>query len=292
MSQAEPSGPAMKSVETNGIRLSVAGAGPADGPPVVLLHGFPEPWFCWRHQIGPLAEAGFRVLAPDQRGYNDSDRPEPVSAYSLNVLADDILGLLDAEAGPGAALVGHDWGGIVAWWVAMHHPGRIRKLVILNAPHPVAMRKYIRTHPSQLLKSWYVFMFQIPGLPEMGFRRANWKSLCRGLQKTSRPGTFSEADLDRYREAWSKPGAMRSMINWYRALLRRPPAPPADPRIKVPTLILWGPDDRFINAEVADASLAYCDSGRLERIDGATHWVQHEEPERVNRMMIEFLTRG
>jgi pimeloyl-ACP methyl ester carboxylesterase len=153
----------------------------------------------------------------------------------------------------------------------------------------VAFRRYIATHPSQLLKSWYAFLFQIPGLPEWGFRRANWKALCRGLVRTSRPGTFTEEDLARYREAWSKPGAIRSMIHWYRAAFRRRPATPTDPRVHVPTLLIWGPEDRFINREVAEASLALCDQGRLEWIEGATHWVQHEEPERVNRLLVDFL---
>jgi epoxide hydrolase 4 len=276
-------------VATNGITLHAAQAGPRDGIPVILLHGFPEPWFCWRQQIGPLAEAGCRVLAPDQRGYNTSDKPEAIASYALDVLAADVVGLIDAAGWNSASLVGHDWGGIVAWWTALRHPGRVDRLAILNAPHPVAFQRYIRTHPSQLLRSWYVFYFRLPGLPEAGFRRANWRSLCRALERTSRPGTFTEADLDRYRKAWSEPGAIRSMIHWYRAAMRHRPEPPADPRIHVPTLLIWGPDDRFIGREVAEASLALCDQGRLEWVEGATHWVQHEEPGRVNRLLVNFL---
>src|SRR3954451_2457512 len=275
---------------TNGISLHVARAGPSDGTPVILLHGFPEPWSCWRHQIGPLAQAGCRVLAPDQRGYNTSDKPEAVASYALDVLAADVLGLIDAAGWRSASLVGHDWGGIVAWWTALRHPGKVDRLAILNAPHPVAFQKHIRAHPSQLLKSWYVFYFQLPGLPEAGFRRRNWRSLYRALETTSRPGTFTEADLDQYRRAWSERGAIRSMIHWYRAAIRHRPAPPADPRIHVPTLLIWGPDDRFIRREAAEASLALCDHGRLEWIEGATHWVQHEEPDRVNRLLVDFLT--
>ena len=230
------------------------------------------------------------MLAPDQRGYNTSDKPEGVASYALDVLSADVLGLIDAAGWSSASLVGHDWGGIVAWWTALRHPERVDRLAILNAPHPVAFQRHIRAHPSQLLRSWYVFYFQLPGLPEAGFRRRNWRSLCRALETTSRPGTFTEADLDRYRRAWSEPGAIRSMIHWYRAAIRHRPAPPADPRIHVPTLLIWGPDDHFIQREVAEASLALCDHGRLEWIEGATHWVQHEEPDRVNRLLVEFLT--
>jgi pimeloyl-ACP methyl ester carboxylesterase len=277
-------------VPTNGLSLHVARTGPDGGTPVILLHGFPEPWFCWRHQIGPLAEAGCRVLAPDQRGYNTSDKPESVSAYALDVLSADVLGLIEASGWKSASLVGHDWGGIVAWWTALRHPERVDRLAILNAPHPVAFRRHIRTHPSQLMKSWYVFYFQVPGLPEVGFRRRNWRSLCRALETTSRPGTFTEADLDRYRRAWSEPGAIRSMIHWYRAAVRHRPAPPSDPRVHVPTLLIWGPNDRFLAPRLAEASLALCDQGHLEWMQGTTHWVQHEEPDRVNRLLVGFLT--
>ncbi len=277
-------------IATNGLSLHAVGAGPGDGTPVILLHGFPEPWFCWRHQVDALAAAGCRMLIPDQRGYNTSDKPEEVAAYALDVLTADVLGLMDSAGWRSASIVGHDWGGIVAWWTALRHPERVERLAILNAPHPVAFRRYIRTHPSQLLKSWYVFYFQLPGLPEAGFRRRSWRSLCRALASTSRPGTFTEFELDRYRQAWSEPGAIRSMIHWYRAALRHRPTPPADPRIHVPTLAIWGPDDRFLERELAEASLDFCDRGRLEWFETATHWVQHEEPDRVNRMLVEFLT--
>ncbi len=281
--------PKSRSVVTNGVSLHVAQAGPEDGPPVILLHGFPEYWAGWRHQIGPLADAGFRVLAPDQRGYNRSDKPEGIAAYALDVLAADVVGLIDANGWSQAALVGHDWGGLVAWWVALTAPDRVERLAILNAPHPVAFRRYVRTHPAQLLRSWYVGVFQLPWLPEFAFRRRNWRGLTRALVTTSRPGTFSEDDLARYRQAWSEPGAIRAMIHWYRAALRDRPEPPGSPRIRVPTRLLWGPGDRFLSRGLAEASLAFCDEGRLEWVEGATHWLQHEEPERVNRLLLDFL---
>jgi pimeloyl-ACP methyl ester carboxylesterase len=210
-------------ITCNGVTLNVIRAGPTNGAPVVLLHGFPEPAsLCWQRQIRPLGEAGLRLLAPDQRGYNTSDKPEGVAAYTLDVLAADVLGILDAQGLPTAALVGHDWGGIVAWWTALRHPQRVERLAILNAPHPVAGQRYILTHPRQMLKSWYVFFFQLPGLPEAHLKRGNWRPLCRALQKTNRPGIFTENDLDEYRRAWSEPGAIKAMINWYRACRGEP----------------------------------------------------------------------
>jgi pimeloyl-ACP methyl ester carboxylesterase len=277
-------------VPTHGITLQVETAGPDGGPPVLLLHGFPETGrLGWRRQIGPLAEAGFRVWAPDQRGYGKSDKPAGVAAYALDVLADDALGLIEATGHPAAAVVGHDWGGVVAWWLAVRHPERVRRLAILNAPHPVAFRRYILRHPRQLLRSWYAFAFQLPRLPEAGLRRRSWRGLADGLVRTSRPGAFAASDLAEYRRSWSQPGAITAMIHWYRAALRYPPRPPADPTVRVPTLILWGARDHFLQRGAAVASLALCADERIEWFEDATHWVQHEEPERVNRLFMEFL---
>jgi epoxide hydrolase 4 len=275
-------------VSTNGIRLHVAEAGPAGGPPVILLHGFPESWYGWRHQFGPLAEAGYRVVVPDQRGYNLSDKPAGVAAYALDTLAADVLGLIDVLGTSRARLVGHDWGGIVAWWVATRHPDRVDRLAILNAPHPSVFRRRLLVDPAQLLRSWYVFTFQLPRLPEARLRRSNWKALAHALRASSRPGTFSDEDLACYRQAWSQPGAITSMIHWYRAALRYP-AKAKDPAVTVPTLLIHGVRDRFLGPNVLLASLQLCRDARYERFEDATHWVQHEEADRVNRMLLDFL---
>ncbi len=276
----------------DGIQLHVVEAGPADGRPVFLLHGFPEFWYGWRHQIGPLADSGFRVLAPDQRGYADSDRPAPVSAYNLDALAADIAALIRSTGRPNAAVVGHDWGGIVGWWLALRHPELVERLAVLNAPHPIAFRRHLRTSPGQMLRSWYMFALQIPWLPEADLRRRNWRGLAEGLRSTSRAGAFNDEDLDRYRRAWSQPGAITGMIHWYRAAMRHAPAAPAEIRVSVPTLVIWGARDRFIDRRLAAKSVDLCDRGRLEMIEEATHWVQHEEPARVNRLLIDFLRNG
>jgi epoxide hydrolase 4 len=281
--------PRHRIVATNGVRLHALEAGPADGPLVILLHGFPELWYGWHRQIEPLAAAGYRVLVPDQRGYNLSDKPRGIGSYRLDLLAGDVIGLIDAAGRDRARVVGHDWGGAVAWWVGINFPHRVERLAVLNVPHPYVMRRHLRHNRAQRRKSWYIFFFQLPWLPELYFRRRNWAAGERALLATSRPGTFTAADLALYREAWSQPGAITAMIHWYRAGLRRPPPRPAGPRVEVPALLIWGTGDRFLGREMAQPSIDLCDHGRLELLD-ASHWVQHEEPAAVQRLLLEFFS--
>ena len=270
-------------------RLHVAEAGPADGPLVILLHGFPEYWGAWRHQIPALAAAGFRVLAPDQRGYNLSSQPRRLAGYGLDALVDDVVALI-AEAGHDRAhVVGHDWGGLVAWWAAIREPEKLRRLGILNVGHPRVLRQQMRSNPRQRRKSWYVFFFQLPWLPEWYLSRGDWEKCVRAVRGTSRKGTFSPADMDEYRQAWRRSGA-RGMVNWYRAALRRPPRRVPSLRVTVPTLLLWGARDRFLGEELVKPSLDLCDRARAEIFPEATHWIQHEEPEKVNRALIDFFS--
>jgi pimeloyl-ACP methyl ester carboxylesterase len=276
-------------IETNGIRLNVVQDGPEHGPLVILLHGFPEFSYGWRHQIPYLASAGYLVWAPDQRGYNLSDKPAGIAAYCLDELADDVIGLMDAAGREQVFLVGHDWGAAVAWWVAARYPDRLEKLVILNVPHGSVMQKNLRSNFSQMRKSWYMFFYQLPWLPEALAKRRNWKMVVEALTKTSRTGTFTASDLELYRQAWSQPNAFRSMVNWYRAMMRKPPKARASRRIRVPTLLIWGAQDKFLGQEMAQPSIDRCDDGRLVFIEEATHWVQHEEAERVNQLMDAFL---
>ncbi len=278
-----------RKISTNGIRLHVAQAGPKDGPLVILLHGFPEFWYGWRRQIPVLASAGFRVWAPDQRGYNLSDKPAGVAAYSLDILVDDAIGLIDAAGREQAFLVGHDWGGAVAWRAAASYPERLAALVVMNAPHEAAMRRHLRGNLAQPLRSWYILFFQLPWLPEKLSSLRNWHASVQALKNSSRPGTFSRADLDHYRKAWSRPKAFTSMLNWYRAALRHPPAPMADATLSVPTLLIWGARDRFLGPKLAQASTDLCAQGSLVMIEAATHWVQHEEPGRVNALITAYL---
>ncbi len=277
-------------VAANGIRLHVVQDGPTDGPLLLLLHGFPEFWYGWRHQIRPLAEAGYRVWAPDQRGYNLSDKPQGIAAYNLDALAADVIGLLDAAGREKAFVVGHDWGGSVAWWVAAKYPERVERLVVINVPHGAVMLKNLRRNRAQQRRSWYMFFFQMRWLPEAVSRLGNWQLLVRMLRSSSRSGTFSAADLALYRAAWSQRGAYTAMLKWYRALFKRPPAPAPKRPIAVPTLLIWGAQDRFLGREMAEPSIKLCADAELVFVEDATHWVHHEEAERVNELMLRFLS--
>lgn len=276
-------------ITSNGIRLHVVQEGPADGRLLILLHGFPEFWYGWRKQIPFFAGAGYRVWAPDQRGYNLSEKPRGIAAYNLDALAADVVGLIDAAGQEKAFLVGHDWGGAAAWWVAAKYPQRLEKLVTLNAPHGAVMSKSLSRNPAQRRKSWYMFFFQLPWLPELVSRRRNWRMLTGMLRSSGRSGTFSDADLAEYRQAWSQPGAYSAMLNWYRAMMRARPTPAPRQPVSVPTLLLWGAQDHFLGRQLAEDSIKRCSQGRLVFLEDATHWLHHEQPGRVNALMHEFL---
>jgi pimeloyl-ACP methyl ester carboxylesterase len=269
------------------VGLLAVAAGPKDGPLVVLLHGFPEFWYGWRKQIEPLATAGFRVIVPDQRGYNLSCKPSGLAAYALPELVSDVIAIADQLGQEKIFLAGHDWGAAVAWSAALLHPQRIAKLVVLNVPHPSVMRKFLSTRPRQLLRSWYMFFFQLPWLPEAFFSAFNFRMGTRALLRSSRAGTFTAEDLAQYRIAWSQPRTIISMINWYRALFRARVKFP-DKTVRVPTRILWGERDAFLLAEMAHESLRYCTNAELFTFANATHWLQHEEPARVSELLIDF----
>ena len=273
--------------EVNGIELYAVEAGPADGPLVILLHGFPEFSYGWRHQIGPLSAAGFRVVVPDQRGYGRSDKPAGIDAYRLPVLGADVLALADAYGRERFHLVGHDWGGIVAWWVAARHGERVDRLAVANAPHPDVVRRFIRRNPTQLLRSYYIALFQLTGISERMLAAGNFLALRRALQKTSWPGTFTDEDLKLYQDAWSRPGALTAMLNWYRALVRRRTEPVG--RVQSPTRIIWGKRDQALASGLAEASLEMCDDGRISWYDEATHWVIQEERRAVSAELVSFL---
>src|SRR6267378_3279128 len=208
------------SFQNGPVDLHAIAAGPEDGPVVVLLHGFPEFWYGWHRQIEPLTAAGFRVIIPDQRGYNLSSKPSGVAAYALTELVSDVIAIADQLGREKIFLVGHDWGAAVAWSTALLHPKRIAKLAVLNVPHPSVMRKFLSTRPRQFFRSWYMFFFQLPWLPEAVFSAFNYRIGASSLLRSSCPGTFSAEDLTQYRAAWSQPGALNAMINWYRALFR------------------------------------------------------------------------
>ena len=272
---------------TNNIRVHTALAGPIDGKPVFLLHGFPEAWFGWENQIAPLVEAGFRVIVPDQRGYNLSDKPRGVSNYKMDLLGDDILGIADQLGYEDFYLAGHDFGAMVSWSLALRVPQRIKRLVIANVPHPAVFKTYLKSHPAQMLKSWYAIFFQIPGLPERFARANNWQFLISAM-----PDDLSKEEQNRYRQAWSQPGAITGMINWYRATFGSSSPARVENTIKPSTLIIWGKQDPHLSHQMAPLSLAFCQDGQLVMIDDATHWVQHDKAEQVSQLIIKHFSSG
>jgi len=276
-------------IETNGIRLHVVQAGPKSGIPVVLLHGFPEFHYGWRKQIPALVEAGCRVIVPDQRGYNLSDKPEGVKSYDVYLLVEDIIGLIDALGYEKVNLVGHDWGAIVAWTLANKYPERLHRLTIMNAPHPAVMKKFLQRDLEQFRRSWYILFFQLPWIPESGLRANSWRSLAQSLRGTGKIGSFLHEDIEKYKEAWSQPGAMTSMLNWYRAYVQYPPQLPEDVRIKVPTLMMWGMKDFALTHRMARPSMDYVDEGNLILFPEVTHWIQHDAAEEVNHYLVDFI---
>jgi pimeloyl-ACP methyl ester carboxylesterase len=281
---------AQRTIAANGVELNVAEAGPADGPLVVLLHGFPEFWFEWRELIGPLAEAGFRVAAPDQRGYNLSGKPRGVAAYRLDLLAADIFALATALGRERFCVVGHDWGASVAWWMATGAQAqRLDRLAILNAPHPAVWRHSMLTDPAQRKKSRYVQALRTPWLPELLVRAGGYKGLADAFASSPRQAAFGPEEMAAYRTAWRQPGALTATLNWYRALFVQDlPVPPAG-SLTPPTLVLWGDQDAFAEPKLAEESAALCASARVVHFPDASHWLPHDEPDAVARALLGFL---
>jgi pimeloyl-ACP methyl ester carboxylesterase len=279
-------------IVVNRVRLHYVEAGV--GPLVILLHGFPEFWYSWQHQIPALAAAGFRVVAPDTRGYNESAKPPGVRSYDLDLLTTDVTGLIRRLGQERAIVVGHDWGGAVAWHVALTRPDVVERLIILNAPHPAVFVRELRTW-AQLRKSWYMFFFQLPLLPELLLRRDDFASLKATLRTDPlRPGTFTATDIRHYCDALARPGALTATVNYYRAVFRRNlfrAVRDINP-IDVPTLVIWGEVDRYIGLQALDGLDRWVRRLRVERLPGVSHWVQNEAPEEVNRRMIDFMREG
>ena len=271
------------------VRLHYVEAG--EGPLVLLLHGFPQFWYEWRHQIPALVEAGFRVVAPDMRGYNLSDKPPGVGAYRVQVLVRDMERLILACGEQTAAVVGHNWGAIVAWFAAMRYPERVGRLAILNVPHPARFMDGLLS-PQQLLRSSYVFFFQIPWLPEEVIRAGNFTLLRSVLRRDPvRPGALTAEDIERYTEAMARPGVLTATLNYYRALLRHPRDTQALlGRIEAPVLVIWGEKDRALSRWLADPPLPWVPNLlRVERLPEASHWVAEDRPREVNALLLDFL---
>lgn len=276
-------------IPTNGIHLHTLCAGDKANPLVILLHGFPEFWKGWENQIDDLVNAGYYVMVPDQRGYNLSSKPLNLGDYKVTNLVNDIIGLVDFAKKEKAYLAGHDWGAIVAWYLVFLKPERFHKLLIVNVAHPVVFGSYYTKNKEQHKRSRYIRLFQIPYFPQRAISRNNFDLLEKQLIGSSRAGTFTNENLKAYKLAWNDPGTINCMLNWYRAAAQRRVKLNRDQYyVSIPVLILWGTDDKFLVTEMATSSLKYCKNGRTELIEGATHWVLHEKPKKVNKMIVDF----
>jgi pimeloyl-ACP methyl ester carboxylesterase len=280
-------------IETNGITLHTVTAGPEDGPLVVCLHGFPEFWYAWHHQIPALADAGYRVVAPDMRGYNCSEKPDGVSSYRIEELVSDVVGLVRACDRKQATIVGHDWGGLVAWQTAIDRADIVDRLVVLNAPHPSAYERALRTSPEQLCKSWYVGAFQLPAIPELVLGWNDFAVIDRLCTSgTVTPDAFSEQDMQFYKRALSRPGARTAALNYYRAMARRnmwrtiTQGGVGDLPVGVPTLLFWGEQDSALDISLTEGLEQWVPDIRVERIPDASHWVQFDAPDRVSESLV------
>ncbi|WP_435359498.1 alpha/beta fold hydrolase [Haloarchaeobius sp. DFWS5] len=287
-----------KQTIVNDVRLHYVEAGDPDDETIVLVHGFPEFWYSWHHQIPALTDAGYHVVAPDMRGYNRSEKPHGVAAYRISELSADIAALCREFDAP-VHLVGHDWGGGVVWDVAARTPEVVETLTVLNAPHPGALeREFRRPNREQLRKSWYMFYFQLPWLPEWYMTRGN----CKALEAIFHGGAvsedaFTDEDVARYKAAFERPGVATSAINYYRAVIRESvkdslpflDSDTAAQHVDVPTLLVWGEGDLALVPELTEGLDEWVSDLRIERLPDAGHWVQFDAPERVTTEILDFV---
>jgi pimeloyl-ACP methyl ester carboxylesterase len=280
-----------RTVHANALEFNVAVLG--SGPRLALcLHGFPESSFSWRYQMPLLAQLGFLVWAPDLRGYGKSSRPNGIAAYSMENLRADVAALIEASGATETLLIGHDWGALIAWDYAMFGRIPLSKLVIMNVPHPALAQKGLRTL-RQLLKSWYIFFFQLPGIPEWFLARNDYAAIAQAFRGMAvDKSRFPREVLKVYQEAAAQPGALTAMLNYYRALLRGISAARkrGAPKITVPTLMLWGEVDAALGKELTYGTERYVSNLTLRYLPNVSHWVQQEAPETVNLLLQAWLT--
>ena len=283
---------AYRTVRANGLDFEVLEAGRGERL-ALLLHGFPEHAISWHHQIAPLVELGYRVWAPNQRGYGATTRPKRVDAYRLSRLIDDVAALIDASGARRVVLVGHDWGAAVAWCFAMRAPRPIDRLVVLNVPHPAVFLDVIRHSWRQKLRSWYLLAFQIPGLAERVIGMDDGRAILRMLEKSACDATcFSQDERDAYVRQAREPAALVAMLNWYRAAARGGIAEQIAlgfPTIDVPTLVVWGEEDVALGKETTYGTERFASDVRIVYLPGVSHWVAQEAPDRVNALLAGFL---
>ncbi len=278
-------------VTVNDIRLHYVTQG--EGKLLILLHGFPEFWYSWRHQIPALSEH-FKAVVPDLRGYNESDKPRGVAKYQIDALTADVMALIRSFGQEQAIIIGHDWGGGIAWAFAADYPQATERLVVMNCPHPAAFQKNLKGNFRQLRRSWYIFFFQIRWLPEWlaGLNTPRFvEKMFRGM--AIRKEAFPDDDLQRYVEAINKPGMLTAAINYYRAAFRErfKHGERQFAQITCPTRLIWGEADTALGKELTyNMEPYFTDRFDIKYIPDCSHWVQQEQPELVNQYILEFLS--
>jgi pimeloyl-ACP methyl ester carboxylesterase len=278
-----------RQLRANGIELHLAEAGDPKAPLLILLHGFPQFWFAWRDYLSPLAASGFHVVAPDQRGYNLSEKPPGIDSYQLSTLADDICDLARALGHETFQIVGHDWGGSVAWSIASsQRSSLLTRMVVLNAPHPAVWVRAMTDDPHQRRNSRYVRILRWPLLPETLLRLGRYQWLARPFEHAG-PEPFTADVMQAYHTAWRRPGALTAMLNWYRALPRTSITAPMPGTLTTPCLILWGDRDPFAVPTLVERSAALCAQVEVVHLPGVGHWTLHEAHETVLSYLQRFL---
>ena len=284
------SGISTRVVTANGLRFAIDEAG--TGEDVALcLHGFPESRVSWRHQLEPLAAMGWRAVAPDLRGYGDSERPQERDAYRIRYLVEDAAALFDALGARRRLLIGHDWGAAIAWAFAIRRARPLDGLVIMNVPHPDVFRAVLSRSWAQRRRSWYMLFFQLPVLPELMLKAGDAAVIGRMFSGMAiDKSAFPDAVTRPYRDNALKPGAMTAMLNYYRANatdFARPAEP--TPKIEVPTLMIWGEEDAALGLELTEGYAPLVEDFTLERLPQVSHWVQQEAPDEVNARLVAWL---
>ncbi|MBN2825286.1 MAG: alpha/beta hydrolase [Campylobacterales bacterium] len=274
-------------IKTNGITLNALYAGDKDAPLVILLHGFPELANSRKEYIYYFASHGYQVIAPNQRGYYKSSKPKARDAYRLDQLALDIVGLIKYFNQQKVFLVGHDWGGVVAWYLVTHYTHYLHKVVILNAPHYGVMRDNLNFNPIQKKRSQYMFDFQKPCIHEKRAKESNFSKMVSNLRQSGHPKMSILNERQYYKQAWLRPLAYHSMLNWYRDYLHNN-FPYQRSKIKLPILLLWGEKDIFLCKSMARESIELCTNGKLIFFEDATHWVNHEKSDKINQLIAEW----
>jgi pimeloyl-ACP methyl ester carboxylesterase len=273
-------------IDTGAVRLHVVTAG--EGPPVILLHGFPSFWQTWRHQIAPLAAAGYRVIVPDLRGCNLSEKPRGIAHYTVDRVAGDIVGLSRALGAERATVVGHDWGAVVAWALAMTWPDLVERLMVINVTHPSITRRKLYT-PQRLLKWWYMLFFQLPWLPELLLRQP--QVLADGLKRIAvRKEAWTSEDVRAHVEAFRQPGAATASLNYYRAALRHG-VDGMRRRVRCPSMLVWGERDPILGDDLLEGIESCVPGIRVHRLP-VGHWVPFEAAEELNDLLLSFLGEG